>query len=204
MSLTRKMLKAMEIDDEKSSQIFDAHQETIDEISKERDSYKKQFEEANAELKRLSTVEKDLVKANAKLDEAKETEQKLADLQKEFNAFKAEVDAKTVTANKAKAYRGLLTKQGIPAQYQDAILKVTDLKSVELDKEGNITNADELSKAIDADWSVFKVTENKQGAKTPNPPANNGGSTFEKMSLADKMAYANENPDSEEVKAWLK
>lgn len=203
MSLTRKMLKAMDIDEEKISQIFDAHQETIDEISKERDGYKTELDTAKAEVKRLSDVEKELVKANAKLDEAKETEQKLADLKKEYNDFKAEIDAKNVTATKAKAYKELLSKQGIPEKYHDAIIRVTDLESVEL-KEDKIVNEKDIIESIDKDWGDFKVTESKQGAKTPNPPANNGGDTFEKMSLADKMAYANEHPDAEEVKAWLK
>lgn len=203
MSLTRKMLKAMDIDEEKISQIFDAHQETIDEISKERDGYKTELDTAKAEVKRLSDVEKELVKANAKLDEAKETEQKLADLKKEYNDFKAEIDAKNVTATKAKAYKELLLNQGIPKKYHDAIIRVTDLESVEL-KENKIVNEKDIIESIDKDWGDFKVTESKQGTKTPNPPANNGGDTFEKMSLADKMAYANEHPDAEEVKAWLK
>lgn len=203
MSLTRKMLKAMDIDEEKISQIFDAHQETIDEISKERDGYKAELDTAKAEVKRLSDVEKELVKANAKLEDAKETEQKLVDLRKEFNDYKADIDAKNVTANKAKAYKELLTKQGIPEKYHDAIIRVTDLEQVEI-KDDKISNEKDLIESIDKEWADFKVTESTQGAKTPNPPANNGGTTFEKMSLADKMAYANENPDDEEVKAWLK
>lgn len=203
MSLTRKMLKAMDIDEEKISQIFDAHQETIDEISKERDGYKTELDTAKAELKRRSDVEKELVKANAKLDEAKGMEQKLADLKKEYDDFKAEIDAKNVTATKAKTYKELLLKQGIPEKYHDAIIRVTDLESVEL-KEGKIVNEKDIIESIDKDWVDFKVTESKQGAKTPNPPSSNGGDTFEKMSLADKMAYANEHPDAEEVKAWLK
>ena len=203
MSLTRKMLKAMEIDEDKISQIYEAHQSTIDEIAKERDSYKEELDKANAEAKRLADVEKELAKANAKLEDAKETEEKYKTLQKEYDAFKAEVNEKNITANKTKAYKELLTKQGIPEKYHNAIIRVTDFDTVEF-KDGKIVNAKELSESIDTDWADFKVTENKQGAKTPNPPANNGGNTFEKMSLAEKMAYANENPNAEEVKAWLK
>lgn len=203
MSLTRKMLKAMEIDDDKTSQIFEAHQETINEISKERDELKDKLDKAEAEAKRLATVEKDLAKANARLEDAKETAEELAKVKKEYADFKASVDQKTIIANKSKAYKELLTKQGIPEKYQDAILRVTNLDDVEL-KDGKIVNEKALVEVIDTDWAEFKVTESKQGAKTPTPPDNNGGNTFDKMSLADKMAYANENPDAEEVKAWLK
>ena len=203
MSLTRKMLKAMEIDEDKISQIYEAHQSTIDEIAKERDSYKEELDKASAEAKRLADVEKELVKANAKLEDAKETEEKYKALQKEYDAFKAEVNEKNITASKTKAYKELLTKQGIPEKYHDAIVRITDLDTVEF-KDGKIVNVKELSESIDTDLADFKVTESTHGARTPNPPSSNGGSTFEKMSLADKMAYANENPDAEEVKAWLK
>lgn len=203
MSLTRKMLKAMELDDDKTSQIFEAHQETINEISKERDELKEKLDKATADVERLSNVEKELVKAKAKLEEAKETEQEFTKLKKEYETFKADVEEKAVISNKSKAYKALLTKQGIPEKYQDAILKVTDLGTIEL-KDGKIVNEKELVESIDTEWSTFKVTESRQGANTPNPPNSNGGNTFEKMSLADKMAYANEHPDDEVVKAYLK
>ena len=203
MSLTRKMLKAMDLDEDKISQVLDAHQETINEIAKERDSYKEELDKSKAEVQRLSSVEKDLTKANAKLEDAAETEQKLKDLQKEYNNFKAEVDNKNILEEKTKAYKALLTQQGIPEKYQDAIIRVTKFDDVEF-KDGKFTAEKDLIASIDTDWSEFKVTESKQGARTPNPPGNNGGNTFEKMSLAEKMAYANDNPNAEEVKNWLK
>ena len=44
MALTRKMLKAMDLDEDKVSQIIDAHQSTIDEIAEERDKLKAEVE----------------------------------------------------------------------------------------------------------------------------------------------------------------
>ena len=40
MSLTRKMLKAMGIEDEKIDQIIEAHTETVDALKEQRDGYK--------------------------------------------------------------------------------------------------------------------------------------------------------------------
>ena len=40
MALTRKMLKAMGIEDEKIDQIIEAHTETVDALKVERDQYK--------------------------------------------------------------------------------------------------------------------------------------------------------------------
>lgn len=203
MALTNKMLKAMGLEDAQIEQIIEAHRDTINGLTDTRDKLQEELDKANAEVKRLAIVEKELAKANAKLEEAQETEQKLNDLKKEYNDFKAEIDAKDVKENKTKAYKELLSKSGIPEKYHEAIVRVTDFDKVEM-KEGKIANEKDLTDAILTDWSDFKVTESKQGARTPNPPASNGGETFEKMSLADKMAYANENPNAEEVKAWLK
>ena len=138
MALTRKMLKAMELDDDKISQIIDAHQSVIDEIAQERDSLKADVEKYKAEADRLGSVEKDLVKAQAKLEDAEETSKKLKNLQDEFNTYKADVDAKATRASKEKAYRSLLTEAGISEKRFDSIIKVSDLDKVELDKDGNV------------------------------------------------------------------
>lgn len=204
MALTKKMLQAMEISDDKIEQILDAHGDTVKGLTDTRDTLQSELDKANAELKRLENVEKDLVKANAKLEEVSDMEQKYKALEKEYSDYKADVVEKTTKASKEKAYRDLLSKANISEKRHDSIIKVTDLNSVILDKDGNVKNSDELLKDIESEWSDFKVTETKQGANVANPPSNNGGSTFEKMSLAEKMAYANENPDNSEVRAWLK
>lgn len=204
MALTKKMLQAMEISDDKIEQILDAHGDTVKGLTETRDTLQSELDKSNAELKRLENVEKDLVKANAKLEEVSDIEQKFKALEKEYSDYKADVAEKTTKASKEKAYRDLLLKANISEKRHDSIIKVTDLSSVILDKDGNVKNSDELLKDIESEWSDFKVTERKQGADVANPPSNNGGSTFDKMSLAEKMAYANENPNNAEVLAWLK
>ena len=203
MALTKKMLQAMGLEDAQIEQIIEAHRDTINGLTETRDKLQEDLDKANEEVKRLANVEKDLVKANAKLEEAAETAEELKNVKKEFSDYKADVEAKAITADKAKLYKELLTKAGIPEKRHEAILKVTDLEKIEL-KDGKITNADELTKDIDSEWSEFKVTETKKGANTSTPPEGNGGSTFEKMSLVEKMAFANEHPDDSEVQAWLK
>jgi len=46
MALTRKMLKAMEIDDEKIDQIIDAHTDVTDALKADRDKYKADAEKS--------------------------------------------------------------------------------------------------------------------------------------------------------------
>ena len=175
MSITRKMLKAMGIEEDKIDQIIEAHRESVDAVAAERDDYK-------AKAEKLSTVEKDLVKANAKLEDLAEASEKLKSLKQEYADYKADVEAKATKAEKARMYKELLTKAGIPEKRQDAILRVTDLDTVKV-KEGKIENAKELSEAIDSEWADFKVTEKITGVKISNPPTISGGTVYTKEEI---------------------
>ena len=197
MALTRKMLKAMELDDDKISQIIDAHQATIDEIASERDKYKADAEKYKADAGKLAEIEKELVKAQAKAEEGEKTSEKLKALQDEFNTYKADVDAKTTQAKKEKAYRSLLVEAGISDKRFDSIIKVTDLSSIELDDDGNVKDSKDIVNNIKSEWADFIVTAGKQGAKTPTPPANDPGKTFTRDDIKHMSAEEiNKNWDS--------
>lgn len=204
MGLSKKMLRSMELDDDKITQILDAHTAVIDEIAAERDKFKADAEKYKAESERLANVEKDLLKAQAKVEEAEDNADKLKNLKAEFEQYKADVKAKEVAGVTEKAYRGLLKEAGIADKYFDKIIKVTDLSKIKLDKDNKIEDSGNIVNGIKSEWSEFVVTQGTQGANVANPPANTGGGTFETMSLAEKMAYANDNPNSAEVQAWLK
>ena len=75
---------------------------------------------------------------------------------------------------------------------------------MEVDDKNNVKDKTEIIKNIKTEWSDFIITQTERGAEVANPPANTGGSTFEKMSLAEKMRFANENPENAEVKNWLR
>lgn len=175
MSITRKMLKAMGIEEDKIDQIIEAHRESVDAVAAERDDYK-------AKAEKLSNVEKDLVKANARLEDLAEASEKLKSLKQEYADYKADVEAKATKAEKARMYKELLTKAGIPEKRQDAILRVTDLDTVKV-KEGKLENAKELSEAIDSEWADFKVTEKITGVKISNPPTISGGTVYTKEEI---------------------
>ncbi len=173
MSLTRKFLKAMELDDDKISQIIDAHQSTIDEIANERDSYKAEAEKYKAESGKLTSLEKEL-------EDAKKEVEKLKEVENEFSNYKADIDAKTAQAAKEKAYRELLKDAGISEKRFDSIMKVSDLSKVEIDGDGHAKDSENLINAIKDEWADFIVTEGQRGAETATPPANTGGSKMSK------------------------
>lgn len=180
MALTKKMLKAMSLEDAQIEQIFDAHEESINVLREMRDSLQADLDKANAEVKRLATVEKDLVKAQAKLEDADKVSEKLKNLQNEFAEYKADVDAKTVRTSKENAYKKLLKEAGVSEKRIDSIIKVSDISDIELDEDGNAKNKKALVDSIKGEWADFIVTAHEHGAQTPNPPANNGGAKMSK------------------------
>ena len=64
-------------------------------------------------------------------------------------------------------------------------MKVTDLEAIEM-VDGKIKDADKQTEAIKTEWADFISSEETQGAKTPNPPANEVDITkLSEMSMAD-------------------
>lgn len=204
MALTKKMLQAMDISEDKIDQIIEAHRETITGLTTERDELKANVDKYKAEADRLANVEKELVKVQAKADEASVLENRIKTLQSDFDTYKKAVTEKEQKEIKDKAYRMLLKAAGVSEKRFDSIMKVTDLSKVSVSETGEIVDSSACLEQIKSEWSDFIVTETEQGASTATPPDNKGGSAFGSMSLAEKMAYANEHPNNADVQAWLK
>ena len=196
MALTKKFLQSIEIPDNKIDSIFEEHAASISGITAERDKYKEQAE-------RLAGVEKELVKAQAKVEDYEAVQESLKKIRTEFADFKAGVESKNLQSLKEKAYSKVLSRAGIPEKRHGAIIRVTDFSKIELDEDNNIKDGKKHVYEAKDVWADFVVTQIAKGADVANPPTNTGGSTFEKMSLAEKMAFANANPDNAEVKAYL-
>ena len=172
------MLKAMGIEDEKIEQIMEAHVETVDALKEQRDAYK-------ADAEKLADVQKQLDKATKDLEASgKDTYKvKYEAIKEEFDSFKKEQAAKETRAAKESAYRELLKAAGISEKRIAAILKVSDIDSVELDDDGAIKDANKLTESIKAEWADFIPTTTTRGAQTATPPANTGsGMTREQIS----------------------
>lgn len=170
MAVTRKLLKALGIEDEKADQILEAHTETVNEIREERDRYK-------ADAEQLPGVQQEL----AELKEAAEQnannpyKAQYETIKKQFEDYKADVAAKEVKANKVAAYRKLLKEQGISDKFIDPIMKVTSVDDLELDDKGQFTNEEDLKKNIKTEYEAFAVKEETHGAQSYNPPGTGGG-----------------------------
>ena len=197
MALTRKFLTALGIDTEKIDEIIQAHTETVDGL-------KEQIKTAQAEAEKLPAVQKELddLKVTAKADSV--YRKKYDDEHAAFEKFKADTEAENVLAAKKTAYKDVLKDAGITAEKSvEKVLKYTAFDKMELDDSGKIKDAASLMKTVKEEWPELITTQGQQGAETGKPPANNGGSAFAAMTLAEKMQYANAHPGDKEVADWM-
>lgn len=183
MALTKKMLQAMDLSEAQIDQIIEAHRNTINGLTDERDSLRKDVDDYKAKLEKLQDADKELVKAKAKLEDAEKVTEKLKALQTEFEDYKADVNAKEKQASKEKAYRDLLKEAGVSDKRIDSIIKVSDLSSVEFDDDGKVKDSKSIISGIKSEWADFIVSQTTQGAQTPKPPANTGGAEMSKEDI---------------------
>ncbi len=167
MALTRRMLKALGIEDEKAEEIISAHIESTDALKAQRDEYKAQLEAKPAP------------KQEPKAEPSDEYKEKFEATEKAFEDFKAKVEGEKAAAQKKALYRDLIAKAGVDAKRIDAVLKISDLDSVEV-KDGAIKDADKLVEGIKADFADFIPVITTEGANVAKPPAGDGGTAAPK------------------------
>ena len=166
MSLTRKMLKAMGIEEEKIDQIIEAHSETVDSLKADRDNYKKDADQ-------LKSVREELDELKAKGDDGwKEKHDKLKG---EFDKYKVDIEAKETKANKEKAVRAFYESKGITGKNLEIAMRGSraEIDGIELDGD-KIKDNSVLDALVKGDFSGLVATTTTKGANTANPPANNG------------------------------
>ena len=170
MALTRKFLKALDIEGDKADQIIEAHTETLDGL-------KTSLDAAQADANKLPEIQKQLEAAQAELEAVKKDSYKVKyeAIKEDFETFKTEQAQKEAHAAKETAYRALLKAAGMSEKRIDSVLRVSDVDGVELTEKGEIKGADKLTVSIKEEWADFIETIEVQGAVTPNPSVNTGG-----------------------------
>ena len=199
MSLTRKMLKAMGIEEEKIDQIIEAHSETVDSLKADRDSYKEDAE-------KLKDVQKELDDLKAKGDDG--WKEKHDRLKEEFDQYKNDVQEKETKAAKEAAYRAILKDANLSEKGIEKAVKYAEWDKIELDSDGKVKGANDHIKAVRDEWAEYVTTTTTTGAKTSTPPANNGGTKLTKaeiyardehgrykLSTAERQKALAENPE---------
>ena len=193
MSLTRKMLKAMGIEEEKIDQIIEAHSETVDSLKADRDSYKEDAE-------KLKDVQKELDDLKAKGDDG--WKEKHDALKAEFDQYKNDVQAKETKAAKEAAYRAILKDANLSEKGIEKAIKYAEWDKIELEADGKLKGANDHIKAVREEWSEYVTTTTTTGAKTSTPPANNPAKNYTTAEIKN-MSAAQINANWDSIKASL-
>ena len=193
MSLTRKMLKAMGIEEEKIDQIIEAHSETVDSLKADRDSYKEDAE-------KLKDVQKELDDLKAKGDDG--WKDKYEKLKGEHEQYKSDVLAKETRAAKEAAYRAILKDANLSEKGIEKAVKYADWDKIELDTDGKLKGANDHIKAVRDEWAEYVTTTTTTGAKTSTPPANNPAKNYTTAEIKN-MSAAEINANWDSIKASL-
>lgn len=160
MSITRKFLKALGIEDDKADQIIEAHTEVANGLK--------------ADLERYKTDAGKLAEVQAELDALKTT--KDSDLQDQYDQLKIELENEKAGRKKDRqeaAIRQELTAMG--AQDVDYLLyKLGDISEL-FDEDGQLKDKDAFTDKAKADYpNQFKAEPTKPKG-TPPPPAGDRG-----------------------------
>lgn len=181
MAFTRKMLKGLGISEELQEVIVDAHLEVVNALKEERDNYKKDAD-------KLAEVQRELDDEKAKHEGDSSLQSQYDQLKQEYDSYKTGVEKKEAEATKKAAYKKLLLDAGISEKRVDSVLKVSDLEKIQLDKEGKIKDAEELTKNVKSEWADFIVTSGTKGAETQTPPSGETGAQARTLSRAAQVA----------------
>lgn len=179
-----------------AEEICSRHNTTLDAIKEERDNYKKDADT-------LASVQKELADLKAHADDG--FKDKYEKEHADFEKFKSDVAFEKEHIVREKAFLEILKDAGVTKDKSvEKVLKYTDLEKLgDLDKDGKFVDAKKILKSVQEEWPEHISKQGEQGADVKNPPAGTDGNEFEKMSLRDKMSYANDHPNDESVKAWL-
>lgn len=153
--------------DDAVNKIVDGHVTSINALREERDNYK-------ADAEKLPGVQKELDDLKKTVADGGDWEKKYNDKNTEFENFKTQVQKEKDTATKKNLYRGLLKELKVDEKRYDSILKLTDLESLKLNKDGAFDKVDDIKNSIKSEWADFIVTDKVDPGKVETPPDNNG------------------------------
>ena len=137
-----------------------------------------------------------------KAESVKDSEEYKA-LQKSFDDYKADVEAKETKAAKEAAYRAILKDANLSENGIEKAIKYAEWGKIELGEDGKLKDANAHIKEVREEWAEYVTTTTTTGANTATPPANNGGRTGktkeEIMAIRDpavRQAEIAKNPEA--------
>ena len=195
MSITRKALVAMGIENEKAEQLLDMHLETVNGLKEVITSLK-------TENERIPTLSDELKQLKALKEQSDDYKVKYESEKSEFENFKKKLEIEKTDEAKKKANRDLLEKNNIRKDKIDLIMRTVKLSDLNLQEDNTLENSEELNKSILKDWSDFVEHTAVKGTNAANPPI----STVRSFTREDIRGMSAEeiNKNWEAIKVSLK
>lgn len=211
MSLTRKFLSNLGIDDEKVDLIISEHVNVTDSLKAESEGNSKKYADVQKQLdeanKKLSDYEKQLATADTKISEFEKDDfkSKYESKVQELETLKSEYTAKETAVKKKNTLSAQLKSLGYSDTATRLIVNRSDFADkIEIGEDGKATNIDSVITEIqsDSDFSGFTPKKEDSAHIPSNPPANTGGTggmTKEKImeirNTAERQKAIAENPE---------
>lgn len=166
MALTRRLLKGMNLTEEQVDSIIDAHTETVNGLKDQMEAYK-------ADAEKLPAVQQELNQLKAAGDGG--WQEKYNTLSSEYDAYKADVEAKATKAAKERAARAYYESKGITGKALDIAVRGShdEIEALELDGDA-IKDTAALDALISGTFSGLVTTTETRGASTATPPSGTG------------------------------
>ena len=190
MALTRKLLKSMDIEDEKIDQIIEAHSETVDAL-------KERARTAEAKAERYDAMEKEL--STYKENNSSDYKTKYENEHKAFEDYKKEQDAKSLQAQRESAAKKYFESKNITGANLDIAMRGARDEIAALEMDGDkIRDHSALDNLVKGTYAGLVVTKSVKGAETSTPPETAKGGTVK--TKAEIMAIKD---TTERQKAWV-
>lgn len=170
MALTRRLLKGMGLTDEQVDTIIEAHTDTVDGLKDQIATYKDDAEKLPGVQKELDDLKKEGGDGGFKAKYEKE--------KKDFQDYKAGIEAKESAAAKEKAARAYFQGKGIPAESMALVIRgaKAEIDGLTLDGE-TIKDTAALDGLLSGDYKGLIGKTTTKGTETQTPPSTTGGAT---------------------------
>ena len=183
MALTRRLLKSLEIGEDKIEQIIEAHTETLSGLRDELAAAK----EAAAQVESL---QKELQRAKQDLQEAQESDwqEQYNAVKKDFDDYKAKITAKETHAAKEAAVRAYYQSKGLSGKALDIAMRAStkEIEETSLDAEKKIKDTKVFDDLLAGDFASLVGTVVTQGTDVAHPPMGNSKNVLAKADIYKK------------------
>ena len=107
---------------------------------------------------------------------AEKWKDKYTKLDDDFKAYKSQIESEKALDAKKAILKEIAKDAGLSEAGIAKALKYHDFAKLELDDKGAAKDKAAIIKGLKEEWPEYIQTQQKKGAETPKPPADNGGS----------------------------